>query len=204
MAAPKVMPPILLCWPAASEANGGGNGSRGWTFLSVCHYALFLCDRWQQRSSVTKWCLIWKNVWCKGVALNSSVQKKMVSTDIHLHLPNIYGDQTVDASTMRWWVVTVTVNCLRWCRFLQVQRAGSCSSLVKMHDYWWWLYWQILFCSWEFALSNSVIVLFVLVVSTEINKRYYFQTHLHFFGGEICAHIVTAKSFSQATIYLAM
>jgi len=30
------------------------------------------------------------------------MQKKMVSTDIHLHLPNIYGDQTVDASTMRW------------------------------------------------------------------------------------------------------
>jgi len=77
MAAPKVMPPILLCWPAASEANGGGNGSRGWTFLSVCHYALFLCDRWQQRSSVTKWCLIWKNVWSKRASMKSFMQKRL-------------------------------------------------------------------------------------------------------------------------------
>ena len=32
--------------------------------------------------------------------------EKMVPTDIHQHLLNIYGDQTVDVSTVRrWWVV---------------------------------------------------------------------------------------------------
>ena len=31
--------------------------------------------------------------------------EKMVPTDIHQHLLNIYGDQTVDVSTVRQWVV---------------------------------------------------------------------------------------------------
>ena len=31
--------------------------------------------------------------------------EKVRSIDIHWHLLNIYGDQTVDVSTVRWWVV---------------------------------------------------------------------------------------------------
>ena len=31
--------------------------------------------------------------------------EKMAPIDIHQHLLNIYGDQTVDVSTVRWWVV---------------------------------------------------------------------------------------------------
>ena len=33
------------------------------------------------------------------------MQKKMAPTDIHLCLLNGYGDQTVDVSTVMWWVV---------------------------------------------------------------------------------------------------
>ena len=33
------------------------------------------------------------------------MQKKTAPTDIHWLMLNIYGDQTVDVSTMRWWVV---------------------------------------------------------------------------------------------------
>ena len=37
----------------------------------------------------------------------------------------------------------------------------------------------MVFCSWEFALFNNVIVLFVsVVVSREINRRHYFQSNL--------------------------
>jgi len=37
-----------------------------------------------------------------------------------------------------------------------------------------------MFCSWEFALSSSILVLFVSVVaSTGINRRHYFQSDLH-------------------------
>ena len=69
--------------------------------------------------------------------------EKMAPTDIHQHLLNIYGDQTVDVSTVRQWVVCFSSGdsdveeepCLRQpCRFLQAWHAGSCSSLVKMHS----------------------------------------------------------------------
>ena len=56
------------------------------------------------------------------VSLNSSTQKKMAPTDIHLHLLNSDGDQTMDVSTVRQWcisaVVTSTEVCLRWCGYL--------------------------------------------------------------------------------------
>ena len=32
-------------------------------------------------------------------------ETKIAPTDIHQHLLNFYGDQTVDVSIMRWWVV---------------------------------------------------------------------------------------------------
>ena len=31
--------------------------------------------------------------------------EKMALTDIHWYLLNVSGDQTVDVSTVRWWVV---------------------------------------------------------------------------------------------------
>ena len=37
--------------------------------------------------------------------LNSSMQKKMAPTDIHQHLLNIFGDQTVDVSTVKSCVI---------------------------------------------------------------------------------------------------
>jgi len=41
---------------------------------------------------------------------------------------------------------------------------------------------KIIFCSSWFALTNSVIVLFVsVVVFMEINRRHYFQSNLHNF-----------------------
>jgi len=43
--------------------------------LSVFYYILLLCDRWQQKGSLTKWHLAWKCIWSKGGELNSSVRK---------------------------------------------------------------------------------------------------------------------------------
>ena len=82
-------------------------GSTGWTFPPTFHYILLLCDRWQQRGSLTNWHLTWKCMWNKGegVSLNSPMWKKMALIDIDLHKLNIYGDQTVDVNSVRWWVV---------------------------------------------------------------------------------------------------
>ena len=51
--------------------------SKGWTFLVIFHYILLSCDRWQQRGSLTKWCLTWKCIWGKGASLNSCMWKKL-------------------------------------------------------------------------------------------------------------------------------
>ena len=56
----------------------------------------------------------------------------------------------------------------------------SCSLPVQTHGYWWWLWRRMVFCSWEFALSTTIIVLFVaLVVSMEESRRHYFWCNRH-------------------------
>jgi len=52
---------------------------------------------------------------------------------------NIYGDQTVDVSALRLWVVHFSngnsnSGSLPQCRFLQVWHADSCSRLMKKHS----------------------------------------------------------------------
>jgi len=102
-------------------------GSKGWTFPTIFCYILLLCDRWQQRSNMTKWCLTWECIWSKGMSLNSSMQEKTALIDIHQHLLNVYEDQTLDVSTVRWWVV----------------HFSSGDSDVK--DKWWafWISWTL-------------------------------------------------------------
>ena len=126
-------------------------GSRDWAFPSVSHYIFlfFYCKTdGSRRGSLTNWYLTWKCRWSKGVSLNFSMWKKMAPTDIHQHLLNVYGDQTVNVSTVRGgWCVSavapVTVAHLHMCRFSEVWHAGSCLLLVEMDSYWWWkLFWK--------------------------------------------------------------
>ena len=78
-------------------------GSRGWTFLPIFCYILWPCGRWQQRSSLTKWCL---EVRIKKRCRNEFLHvEKMALIDIHWCLLKIFGDQIVDVSAVRQWVV---------------------------------------------------------------------------------------------------
>jgi len=82
--------------------------------------------------------------------------------------------EVVGGAFQQWWqwVIFTDVDCYE----------HSMQALV----YWWWQHtahggdcWRTVFCCWEFALSISVIVLFVsVVVSMEINGRHYFQNDL--------------------------
>ena len=156
--------------------------SRGWTFPPVPCYMLLPWDRWLQRGSLTKWYLTWKCTWSKHLSFNSSMWNKW-------H-PLTFTDACwtfMGPKQWRWaqwgtgWcisvVATVIEHSICWCRFWWVWHAGSCSWLMKTHSSWWWLCWKIVFYSWEFSLSNSVIVLFD-VVSMEIIGRHYFQSNL--------------------------
>lgn len=83
------------------------HGSRGWTFLLISHYILLLCDEWQQRGSLTIWCLTRKSIWRKSVA-EFLHEEKITSIGIHQCLLNIYGVQSVKLSIVRQWVVCFT------------------------------------------------------------------------------------------------
>ena len=170
-------------------------GSRGWTFPPIFHYILLLCDRWQQRGSLTECHLTWKCIWRKDVPLNCSLQKKWYS-------PMFTGACWMLMETTQWmwaqwccgWcfstLATTTVGQLCWCRFSHARHAGSCSSLAKVHHQWWLPCWKIVFCCWECAPSNTATVLFVsVVVSMEMNKRHYFQ-------GDLCMCVCMSLSVS--------
>ena len=73
----KGTPPTLLCWYMMSEVDGDFMAVEGLNLPTISHYILLPWDRWQQRGSLTKWCLTWKSVWSKGVELNSSMQEKL-------------------------------------------------------------------------------------------------------------------------------
>jgi len=109
----KVTPPILLSWPKTSE-------------VEVSSILLVEFEPSWQHCVKSCWCVtdgyrkvVWQNsIWQgsvseeKGMSLNSSTKKKIAPIDIHWHLLNIHGDQTVDVSTVRQWVVHFTSsNC---------------------------------------------------------------------------------------------
>ena len=108
----------------------------------------------------------------------------MALTDIHFLLLNLYGDQWVDASTVRWWVVYFSSGDNGSSPLVQIFISTAYSSLLpKMYSKWWWLCWKTVFCSWEFVLSNSFTVLSVsVVVFKKINMRHYFLSNWHIQG----------------------
>ena len=66
---------LLFCYvgPWTIEVDIGGVAvevSHQYPVTCCCHVT------WQQRGTLTKWCLTWKCTWNKGVSLNSSMQKK--------------------------------------------------------------------------------------------------------------------------------
>ena len=158
--------------------------SRGWTFPTIFHYMLLLCDRWQQRGTLTQWFLTWKCVWSKGVELNYSMWKKW-------HPLTLLSACWVFNGAQQWmwaqwsggWcvseVTTVTVGHLCWCRFYKC-------GMQAVVQHWWKCranggdyVGKTAFCNWEFVISKSVIVLLAtIVVSREINRRHYLQINL--------------------------
>lgn len=160
------MPPVTL----AHDVRDGcwWDGSRGWTFPSLFRHTVLPYDGWSTRV---------------GVEQIPPCGTKTAPTAVHWHLLNVSGDQPMDGRTGRGGrcvSAVATVGLLHWFRCLWARHAGSCSSVAKMHSYWWWECWKTVFCSWAYALSNSVVVLFVFVIiSVDINRRHYFQRDLH-------------------------
>jgi len=163
MAALKVMLSILLRWLTAQS---------GWQWRLNFHTNILLnfVAVWLPLfCSLTEWYLTWKYRWSKGMELNFSMWKK------ELH-PLAF----IDAGCLRSWSehsevvhftsgspVLVQIFMSAACRLLLF--ADESAQLIVMR----------MFCSWEFAVSNSVIVLFASVVaSVWINRKHYFWSDL--------------------------
>jgi len=144
-------------------------GSRGWTFLPIFQFILLPCVTDGSRGAV--W---WNGVWHGSANRTEFLHaEKMLPTDNCQCLLKVYGNQTVDVSTVRQWVVCSSSGDSETPPMVQIVMRASCSSLVKMHSKWWWLCCKTVLSSWEFAPSNSVIV--SVVVSMEITSRHYFH-----------------------------
>jgi len=158
--------------------------SRGWTFPPISHCILLPCNIMAAEGQSDTMASDMEVCMAQRCGTEFFLAEKMPLIDIHQYLPNASGDQTVDVSTVRQWVVCFSSDNNSGSPPLVpilMSNASSC-LLTKMDSWWWWLCWRIAFCSWEFALSNSVIVLFVsVVVSMEIKRRHYFRSSLHIF-----------------------
>ena len=129
------------------------DGSRGWTFPPIFHCILLLCDRWQQRGSLTEWHLTYDTkVW------NWIPPYRIDSTHWH-SLLNIAGDLTVVVSTVSGRCCASAVMTATWKTshmldgYLQLShhkiKSISISPSVQIR-HWWWLYSKTAFGSWEF------------------------------------------------------
>ena len=93
--------------------------------------------------------------------------EKITPTDIHWHL----------------WTFMVTENICEYCD--SVCHFSWCRCLWAWHTALVHC-WKTVFCSWEFALSNSVTVLFVSAVVPWKHRRHYFWTDFCIFLSTQC------------------
>ena len=95
------MPPILLRWPATSEAGGG-------MIVEIepfCQYCVTFCCHARDDSRGTMWQNdIWHGIVNDAKVWNLIHAAKNAPADFYWCLVNVYGDQPVDVSTL--WFIT--------------------------------------------------------------------------------------------------
>lgn len=143
------------CWWYSSRAR---------TLPPTIHYILFLYERWQQRSNLTKRHLTWKCVRSKGVSLNFLMWKELYSLTFidvcwtFMENKQWMWPQWSDGWCIVWWQQPCTTSTDADFYKCGMQAFVYCwqkknAELMVVKD---------MFCSWEFDLLSNVIVLFYL------------------------------------------
>ena len=172
------MPLILLRWPTSKVDVGGtavGTEPSNQRSVKICCLA----------TDGSRWRRTWKYAWSKAVSLNSSTWKKMTHTDIH-RLLNIYGDQTVDVSTVRQWVVHFSSGN---------SDSGSLPLVKTFMNTAWWLFQHLIAVANAYlmvvtVLKNSILSLRMCSIKSGYcalcicfgfhgKRRHYFQSNLN-------------------------
>jgi len=122
----KLIPPYFIMLAYDIRGRCWWYGSRGWTFPATSHSVLLLCDRWQERGSLTKWRLTRKHVWSEGVSLISSMQEK-------LHTLTFINACLTYTETKEWmWAQWGSDWCVS--AIWQQQHEGQATFRMAMHS----------------------------------------------------------------------
>lgn len=132
-------------------------------------YVLLLYDRWQQRGGLTWQCDM--EVHMKQRYTTECLHAgNTAPNNIHWHLLKVYRDQTVDVDRVRWKGGVFQ----KWQQLQWVTSSGAdfYEQCMQALVHCWWkvlvtVWKKKVFHSWEFALSNSVIL--------ELSRRHYFR-----------------------------
>jgi len=128
-AASKVMSSTLLCWPITIRGRCWWYGSRGWTFPPIFQCILLLYDRLEQRGQFDRMASDMDMCMKQRSATEFLRAEKITPVDIHRHLLNIYGDQTVHVSTVWWQVVHFSTADSRLSLLVQIFASTACRFL---------------------------------------------------------------------------
>ena len=169
---PKVMPPISLCWPTTSEADVSGMAE----VEPALQYSIIFCCHVTDSSRGA----VWQNgIWHGNVreekmwnwiplCRKNSTHWHSPTLSEHLWRPNhgcehsevmggdfLQGQQGVNSTHADFYEQGIQALVHHWQKWLT-----NSSNYVEK-----------LLCSWEFALSDSVIVLFLSVVASMERNR---------------------------------
>ena len=193
---PKVMPPILWCWPTMSEVAVGGMAaevepSHQYSLTCCCWVtdgsrgAVWHNDIWHGSADEAKRCH-----WIPPLRKNGTHRHSSMLGE-HLWKPNSGCEHTeaVGGAFQQWWqqwerqvMFQMAARSCHTTKWRASRSAHSCES-TNSGDY----VEKAVFCSWKSALPNSIIVLSVSnVVSMEINRRHYFPSDWYLIT---CAHV---------------
>jgi len=119
-------------------------GSRGWTNTPLCFVTVQqMAAEWQSYKMASGMEVWMKQRW----VIEFLHMENMVPIGIYWHLLNISGDQPVDVSTVRWWVVQFSYDAIIAPVKQLVNPTGSdfCKSGI-----------QALVHYWQKCIANSV------------------------------------------------
>ena len=141
--APKVMPPILWCWPIRGHDIRAGcwwYNTRCWTFLPVFHYILLLCDRWHWRGSLTKCHLTWHgnaeeakvSHWIppSGMVHFSSSDSNMKGKPCYSWLSTWNEEDLDQLIHSNWWITTKKLCVQIWILALMFGNDGGNTGIL--------------------------------------------------------------------------
>lgn len=146
------------------------------------NFSLFTDD------SLVKWCLTCKCVWRKVVSFKSCMQKKIAQIENYQCLQNIYREQTVNVSIVRWCVI-----CFSSCDnvydepYLQMWYASSSWEryIISGVTIDIWKKNSVLYVE-TCSIQQIYWYLVSVVVSTIIIWRHKFQWHFYKYMFKIC------------------